>query len=415
MHKFITTEEFVYKGRPCAGIPLLCDSERIPASVTNNYLLYLVFERGSANSPTTWDNYANALLDYFSWLEANGLEWDEEPRQTQKGKEVSNLALYQSWSQRDYKKPDGYPLSTGTINLRTACVQGFYKWARDVAGLIDWLPFITESKAIPQRHPDTFAHTHGQIFVESSTLTLPTKKKLPKLLNLDQCKELMAAPLSRTVKSMTRLMLSSGLRNQECRTFPRKYVFNPSGLDKRKRIRIELDPRDLLLKGNKERVIYVSWQTMASLYDYTRFGEGVERAKLFEEKTRIEPPMLFLNDKGEPWNEKGLNHAYRKLWAGFVRHSKKQPPVISFRVTPHMLRHTFATLELYHEANAVDRNTGRKKGMGHALAWVRDRLGHSSIQTTTIYTHCLDIMDDHELNEYQQELDQMMSGEAHGA
>ena len=74
------------------------------------------------------------------------------------------------------------------------------------------------------------------------------------------------------------------------------------------------------------------------------------------------------------------------------------------------MRHTFATMELYYESERVDRH-GRKKGLGHALAWVQKRLGHSSLQSVSIYVHCLDQLDNCELNMYQQELDRMMAGE----
>jgi integrase len=205
---------------------------------------------------------------------------------------------------------------------------------------------------------------------------------------------------------MTKLMLGTGLRNQECRTFPRNYILNPCKLNKRKRIKITLDPRDICLKNNKERVIYMSWQLMAHLYEYSQFGECIERQRLYIDRHKVMPPMLFLSERGLPWSEKGINGAYRKLWAGYEHYRKKYPPSISFRVTPHMLRHTFATNELYHEQNAMV--NGRKKGTGHALAWVRDRLGHTAIQTTTIYLHCVDMMDDNELNTYQQELDKMI-------
>ncbi|MCJ7693787.1 MAG: site-specific integrase [Anaerolineaceae bacterium] len=409
MLKFITTEDFSYKRLSAPGIPLILNDSEIPHTVLNNFMFHLVYDQGSVESIQTLHNYADALIDYFSWLDANELSWDDKPRLTQKGKESSNLALYQRWSEKDYRKPNGYPLSPATINQRTGRVQAFYRWAKDIARLIDWLPYATVLKARPQRHPDAFAHMHAKQYVESSSLKLKLPKKLPKLLTMDECRKLLAAPMSKTVRTMTRLMLGTGIRNEECRTFPRKYVFDPTRLNKHKRIRIKLDPQDMNLKNNKERVIYMSWQLMAHLHEYTQFGEGVERETKYRERLGVMPPMLFLSERGMPWSEKGLNGTYRKFWTGYKRYGNKYPPFISFRVTPHMLRHTFATNELYHEQNMTQ--NGRKKGIGHALAWVRDRLGHSSIQTTTIYVHCLDIMDDGELNEYQQELDHMMIDE----
>jgi len=70
-----------------------------------------------------------------------------------------------------------------------------------------------------------------------------------------------------------------------------------------------------------------------------------------------------------------------------------------------MLRHTFATFELYAES--------QRRNLASALAWVRDRLGHSSINVTTVYVHCLDMLGEHDLNQYQNEIDSIMNGGIH--
>jgi integrase len=407
---FRTTKDFFYKGQSLPGIPLMVDNECRPVSVVNNYMLYLVLEKGRACNPKTWQNHADALNDYFSWLEANNLNWDDKPRRTANGKEISTLALYQRWNQENYRKPNGEKLRHSTINTRTSKVESFYCWAKDIARLIVWLPYHTILKPIQQGHPGAFAHTHGQRIAVSSELRLPENKIPPKILTLAQCRDLMAAQMSRTLRLMAGLMLATGLRNEECRTFPRKYVTRPLGHDRMKRIPLYLDPRDMKLKNDKSRTVYVSWQLLAELHEYTKFGEGVIRANRYEERTSHPPANLFLNESGHPYSEKGLNNGYRRLWKGYSKNGSLYPPLINFYVTPHMLRHTFATLELYHEAERQDKN-GRKKGMGYALAWLRDRLGHSSIQTTTIYVHCIDQLVSHELNEYQHELDRMMAGE----
>ncbi len=418
MQVFNTTAEFEINGISHPNLPLLVDDSETPVAVVNRYLLWMIFEHGKANSAATWRNHADALCDYFNWLAANStddkpLRWDEQPRMTRSGEETSNLSLYQHWSQHDYRKPDGYPLEYSTINQRTACIEQFYKWARDKAMLINWLPYRVVLKNEPRSaHSDACSHTHGQQQVESSDLRLKEKRPLPKLINLEQCKALMAAPMSKTVKLMCALILGTGLRRDECQTFPRKYIFDPSGLDQRKRIRIVCDPKDMSLKGNsyaKERVIYVSWQLMAELYEYTQFGQGPERYQAYRNANGHEPTLLFLTPDGAPFCKEGLNNALRKLCKGWTDKRKvKHPPLLDFPVSPHKLRHTFATLELYHESEAKDPKTGRKKGLGHALAWVRDRLGHASIKNTTIYIHCQDLLDSHELNEYQREIDQMM-------
>jgi integrase len=161
-------------------------------------------------------------------------------------------------------------------------------------------------------------------------------------------------------------------------------------------------------KGSKKRSVFITWQMMATLYTYTKFGERPVRARLFEKANRHPPLVLFLNDNGAPFSTKGLNNRYRDLWNGYEKREKSYPPAISFEIHPHKLRHTFATMELYYESERIDK-FGRKKGLGLALSWIQKRLGHSSLQSTSIYVHCLGQLDNHELNIYQQELDRMMA------
>jgi site-specific recombinase XerC len=135
---------------------------------------------------------------------------------------------------------------------------------------------------------------------------------------------------------------------------------------------------------------------MRELFDYLNFGEGARRANAHRQKTKTAPRSVFLNRFGDDFSEKAVNNAYRKLNTGKL--------AITFKVAPHMLRHTFATLELFHQSMRMP--------TAQALAWVRDRLGHNTLQTTSVYLHCIELMDDNELNDYQVQLDTMISGNA---
>ena len=87
--------------------------------------------------------------------------------------------------------------------------------------------------------------------------------------------------------------------------------------------------------------------------------------KYLEAKTQIETrsPALFLNSSGQRLTTQGIANVIAQLReaAGIERH-----------VTPHMLRHTVATLLL---RNGVD------------IRVVQEFLGHASIATTQRYTH----------------------------
>jgi len=279
----------------------------------------------------------------------------------------------------------------------------FYRWALR-RQRITALPWEESFRVVmvQESHPSMYRHTRASRLILKDNLRPKVQRKSVPLLRLDQCRDLLAACGTQTLRLMTKLMLQSGIRNEECRTFPRKYIFDPAAQDPNKRIAIELSPEDMALKGSKPRRIYVSCQMMKDLFDYLNFGEGAQRAKMYRNNFGVKSPIAFLNQEGKPWSEKGLNNAYRRLWAP----DGARAPQIAFHVTPHMLRHTFATLELYAES--------QRKNLGAALAWVRDRLGHASIKTTTIYVHCLDLMGEQDLNMYQRDIDALGMEAAHG-
>ncbi|MFZ4460751.1 hypothetical protein, partial [Enterococcus gallinarum] len=70
-------------------------------------------------------------------------------------------------------------------------------------------------------------HTHGQKVIKSNDLMIKTFKKLPKLLSLDQCRELIGAIDNLTMRLITKLILSTGIRKDEVISFSRTYIFEP--------------------------------------------------------------------------------------------------------------------------------------------------------------------------------------------
>lgn len=372
--------------------------------IVNDFLLWLSLENANTSSPSTWKSYAETLYDFFSWLDANHLAWDALPAKDLYGEEISNLAMYRNWSADLIDPKTGEVcIEASTIRKRLTHIMAFYRWSLS-RGWISATPWEQSLRlvSIPEKHPSMYRHTRAGQVVAKDNLRPKVQKKLIPLLLLDQCRLLLRVCGTQTLQLMTKLMLQTGLRNEECRTFPRKYVFDPSAQGRNQRIPINLSPTDMALKGRKPRRIYVSWQLMKDLFDYLNFGEGVQRAKSYRTTFGTKSPLVFLSQDGNAFSEKSLNNAYRKYWAP----ADDKAPVLSFRVTPHMLRHTFATFELYAES--------RRHNLGAALAWVRDRMGHSSISTTTIYVHCMDMMGEADLNMYQQQIDSIMLGGAHG-
>jgi integrase/recombinase XerD len=111
-------------------------------------------------------------------------------------------------------------------------------------------------------------------------------------------------------------------------------------------------------KGNKERLIPVGKSALRAVEAYWRGGRsglGKDGQKLF----------LFLNRQGGPFSRVG----FWKILAGYGRLAG-----ISIPLTPHLVRHSFAT-------HLLER--------GADLRSIQLMLGHSDISTTQIYTHVL--------------------------
>lgn len=112
----------------------------------------------------------------------------------------------------------------------------------------------------------------------------------------------------------------------------------------------------VLGKGNKERVVYFNDHAKESLKDYINNA----RSELLNGK---QSNRLFINHIGGELTTRGV----RDILDNIIKRS-----ALSIKVTPHMFRHTFATMLL---------------NEGCSLKSVQELLGHANLSTTSIYTH----------------------------
>ena len=174
-------------------------------------------------------------------------------------------------------------------------------------------------------------------------------RPLPKTLSEEDVESLLAAPDENTAiglrdRAMLELLYSSGLRVSELVTLKLSMLQIPPGLIK------------VLGKGNKERLVPIGEEAQASLLSYLEEG----RPELIH---GAPSDYVFVSQKLVSWSRKACCYrikAYAKA-AG-----------LKSSLSPHTLRHAFATHLLNHGAD---------------LRVVQMLLGHSSISTTTIYTH----------------------------
>lgn len=179
---------------------------------------------------------------------------------------------------------------------------------------------------------------------------LPPKlyKPLPKVLSEDEVEALLAAPdvhtpLGLRDRAMLELLYATGLRVSELvgLTLPQ--------------LRLDVGFLVAFGKGSKERVVPVGEQAE---HWVKRYLQDVR-----PELAKGRHPTVFVNYSGEPMSRVGFWGVIKKygLQAG-----------IRSAISPHVLRHSFATHLLEHGAD---------------LRAVQTMLGHTDISTTQIYTH----------------------------
>jgi len=183
-----------------------------------------------------------------------------------------------------------------------------------------------------------------------STIASPKKwKSLPKYLTIDQVSELMDTPDLNTHrgqrdKAILELMYATGMRISETLNLKFGQIYMDEGF-----LRV-------LGKGNKERVIPFGETAKHYLSKYLETG----RPALLKGKKN---EFVFLNFRGEPFTRTGL-------WKVIKGYGKMIG--VGTQLTPHVLRHSFATHLL-------------EKGAD--LRSIQMMLGHASISTTEIYTY----------------------------
>lgn len=210
--------------------------------------------------------------------------------------------------------------NTATITRKIASIKGFFRY----------LCSTKELKANPAL----------------SIATPKISKKLPKVITMDEIEKLFKEKMDTRELAVFELLYATGLRVSEL---------------------VELDLKNIdfknntvrtIGKGSKERVIPLGTKAKSALKNYLK--EREVDIKLSTSKKKNEN-KVFLNNFAEKINRQWVYSFIRNL--GDIIHKS---------ISPHTIRHTFATHLL---ENGAD------------LRVVQELLGHANIVTTQLYTH----------------------------
>jgi integrase/recombinase XerD len=174
-------------------------------------------------------------------------------------------------------------------------------------------------------------------------------KRLPEILTLEEIEKILEQPNPQTPlgirdRAMLEMLYATGMRVSELTQLPIHQV--------------NLEAGYVLLygKGSKERLVPLGSEAMKWVTVYLKTARGI----LSKGK---ENPSLFINRSG-----KGMSRQW--FWKNLKDYARRAG--LRKRITPHLLRHSFAS-------HLLER--------GADIRSVQMMLGHADISTTQIYTH----------------------------
>ncbi len=199
----------------------------------------------------------------------------------------------------------------------------------------------------------SFLIREGKISTDpTATMVLPRQwKRLPKFLSLEQVEALLEAPDASKPKglrdrAMLQLLYATGLRVSELCTVELNGLILDPGV-----VRV-------VGKGRKERIVPIGRCAVTAIELYLKSSRGHLGAER-------ENKYLFLTNRGGAMTRQGF-------WKLLKNYGKQIG--LWHNLTPHVLRHSFAT-------HLLER--------GADLRSLQTMLGHADISTTEIYTHVL--------------------------
>ena len=284
-----------------------------------SFLQHLVVEKGF--SQNTSEAYRNDLSQFWEFLHANG------------NGNGHREAAY------DWRVVDIDTLNNYIQDLRVRKGYRDATTARKVASIKSFFGFLHENGAITEDPTESLGSPR-------------VGRSLPKYLSEDDVTKLLDAGYNSGTNEGHRdavimeLLYATGLRVGEL------VSLNVGDLN------MEESLIRCLGKGSKERIVHLYPKAVQELKRYLKESRAVMLGV-----PRRNEPALFVNHRGE---------RLTRQWVWTILKTYAQKAGVAPSITPHTLRHSFATHLLQN---------------GASLRHVQELLGHSSISTTQVYTH----------------------------
>jgi integrase/recombinase XerD len=279
----------------------------------DKFINYLRVEKGFSDN--TILAYQNDLSQLASFAEAEATKQDKES----------------SWANLKRQEMLGY-----LLNLQEKRYAETTR-ARKIAAARSFFKFLVAEKVIKEDPTQNME-------------SLNVGRSLPKPISVNQAMLLLEQPAKKTTpegkrdSAMLELLYASGMRVSELVSLDLEHV-NTADNEVR-----------CIGKGRKERLIPIAPRAASKVEEYIREA----RPRLARRSTE---KALFLNRRGDRLTRQGF-------WQILKEYAKEAG--LEAQVTPHTLRHSFAT----HMLNR-----------GGDLRTVQELLGHANISTTQVYTH----------------------------
>ncbi|GAA0504345.1 tyrosine-type recombinase/integrase [Salinibacillus aidingensis] len=321
---------------------------------------YLKFLDNTDKAENTLKNYAYHLKAYFEYLYEIGLSYNEISSEGNNPIEI--LGNFASWLENptiindklSYLSPPEAKRSNQTINLIIIAVLGFYEFLSKGNELPE-LDVYKEQRMNPQFKSFLHELIPNSNMIRKNILHRKTEQKEVEAITREQYNQLLEHCNTIRDKALLAVLFEGGLRLSEALGL---FIEDIEPFNNK----IKIQPRENLENGatvkNKAKgELYVPPYVMKYITDY-----------IVEELVDVDTNFLFVNLRGKNKGHPMKSITIQKL---FNRLSKK----VGFNVHPHMCRHGHGT-ELIES--------------GWDVVEIKDRLRHTNVQSTTVYTHLSD-------------------------